>query len=326
MVPVNTGMNFRTTGMQSINGECIEMGKKTETLSCLLFISCEGPAGPQGERGPEGPQGPVGPAGAGGTVMLAGEGVPSQNTGGAGDFYLDLNSGNLYGPKADDGWGEPINLKGSKGEDGQDGQDGEDGSQIYSGDGSPSNSLGEPGDYYLDKVNFHLYGPKTESGWDSPLNLQGPPGEDGEDGEDGNANVKLFVVNGHDFAATISAQRLIHGISNGVSSVWIVYLVKDGWRFPISGYGSDGHSLYRVQIGLDSGTVDVRIRRVEGPGEEYDNIHIIQIEAETIAAKHSSNSNVAHLQNTVIPPDLDISDYYAVLEYYGLSEADAIEM
>ncbi|MCC5907318.1 MAG: hypothetical protein JJU13_13990 [Balneolaceae bacterium] len=154
----------------------------------IVGISCEGPAGPQGETGPEGPQGPVGPAGAGGTVMLAGEGVPSQNTGGTGDFYLDLTSGNLYGPKADEGWGEPLNLKGSQGEDGQDGQDGEDGqdgadgfdgkdgSQIYAGDGAPVNSLGEVGDYYLDRDNYHLYGPKTESGWGAPLDLQGPPG------------------------------------------------------------------------------------------------------------------------------------------------------
>ncbi len=187
----------------------------------LALFGCEGPAGPQGSQGPQGeqgPQGPVGPAGDGGAVMLAGQGAPSQNTGNPGDFYIDLEAGNLYGPKTDQGWGSPLNLQGPPGQDGadgqdgqdgrdgvdgkdgqdgadgqdgqdgadgqdgqdgadgQDGQDGADGSQIYAGDGPPESSLGEVGDYYLDKENYHLYGPKTGSGWGSFLNLQGPPG------------------------------------------------------------------------------------------------------------------------------------------------------
>ncbi|MCC5942352.1 MAG: hypothetical protein JJU37_12505 [Balneolaceae bacterium] len=142
----------------------------------MVNISCEGPVGPQGETGPEGPEGPVGPAGAGGAIMLAGNGEPHQNLGNRGDFYIDLAAGNLYGPKTEDSWGEPLSLQGAQGLDGTDGSDGEDGSQIYAGDGAPANSLGEIGDYYLDRENFHLYGPKTESGWGEPLDLQGPPG------------------------------------------------------------------------------------------------------------------------------------------------------
>jgi len=144
----------------------------------LMFVACEGPAGPQGEQGPVGP---VGPSGEGGSVMLAGTGEPS-SLGSSGDFYIDLSSGNLYGPKTESGWGAPLSLTGPPGQDGEDGndgsdgQDGVDGSQIYAGDGPPSNAVGEPGDYYLDTENYHFYGPKTESGWGSYLNLQGPPG------------------------------------------------------------------------------------------------------------------------------------------------------
>ena len=141
-----------------------------------LFLACEGPAGPQGEPGPQGAMGPVGPSGEGGSVMLAGTGEPSQNVGSSGDFYIDLSSGNLYGPKTDSGWGAPLSLTGPPGQDGDDGNNGEDGSQIFAGDGPPPNTIGDEGDYYLDTENYHLYGPKTGSSWGSFLNLQGPPG------------------------------------------------------------------------------------------------------------------------------------------------------
>ena len=159
-----------------------------------LFLACEGPIGPQGEPGTQGPVGPVGATGDGGSVMLAGTGEPSTNFGSAGDFYIDLSSGNLYGPKTESGWGAPLSLSGppgqdgqdgedgndgkdgADGQDGQDGQDGADGSQIFAGDGPPPNTIGDEGDYYLDTENYHLYGPKTGSSWGSFLNLQGPPG------------------------------------------------------------------------------------------------------------------------------------------------------
>ncbi|NBC03450.1 MAG: hypothetical protein GVY20_07060 [Bacteroidetes bacterium] len=153
-------------------------------LSVLLIlgfisISCEGPEGPMGPQGEQGPPGPVGPAGEG-TNIHAGEGSPDGAMGEPGDFYLDLTSGDLYGPKDEaDGWGDPVSLSGSDGQDGEDGEDGQDGSQIYAGEGVPQNDLGKEGDYYLNKSTFDLYGPKTESGWGDPINLQGPPGEDG---------------------------------------------------------------------------------------------------------------------------------------------------
>lgn len=158
----------------------------------FVAISCEGPAGSAGPAGSEGPQGPVGPAGKDGASMLAGEGTPEGSVGNTGDFYLDLTTGDLYGPKTESGWdGSLINLAGSsgeggaegprgpKGEDGDDGEDGKDGSQIFSGNSSPDNSIGNPGDFYLDKSTYELYGPKTESGWGASMNLQGPAGEDG---------------------------------------------------------------------------------------------------------------------------------------------------
>lgn len=148
----------------------------------LGIFSCEGPVGPEGPPGPPGPTGAVGPAGADGNLMHAGDGPPESGLGDPGDFYLDLTTGDLYGPKDNQGWGSPVNLSGA---DGQDGQNGQDGSQIHAGDGPPDAELGDEGDYYLDKANFQLYGPKSVDDWGEPINLQGPEGESGADGISG---------------------------------------------------------------------------------------------------------------------------------------------
>lgn len=141
------------------------------TLTFVLAgISCEGPQGPQGEQGPEGP---VGPAGEDGSVIHAGDGPPDADIGSINDYYLDQTAADLYGPKTQDGWGVPISLQGPPGEDGQDGEAGVDGSQIFAGTTEPDGSTGSPGDYYLNRSTFDLYGPKTESGWGTPINLQG---------------------------------------------------------------------------------------------------------------------------------------------------------
>lgn len=134
------------------------------------MAGCEGPAGSEGPQGPQGEQGAVGPAGEDGSVMHAGKGAPEKDVGVNGDFYLNRNTGELYGPKNDKGWGTPISLQGPPG---QDGKDGEAGSQIHSGTGAPATSLGANGDYYLDKASFELYGPKTGSGWGNPISLKG---------------------------------------------------------------------------------------------------------------------------------------------------------
>lgn len=137
-------------------------------LMAVTLAACDGPAGPMG---PQGPQGPIGPAGVDGTVMHSGQGAPAAGLGAAGDFYIDLTAGALYGPKhATDGWGTPVSLVGPEG------MPGSDGSRIHAGATPPAASLGNPGDFYLNTTTYDLYGPKTGAGWGDPINLQGPPG------------------------------------------------------------------------------------------------------------------------------------------------------
>jgi hypothetical protein len=167
---------------------------------CLAGCSKTGPAGPQGpqgEKGEQGDQGLQGIPGADGSTIYSDNGKPVADIGKSGDYYLDKNTGDLYGPKTDNGWGNPVNLKGSKGdkgatgatgpqgtkgEKGDPGQGGKDGSQMLNGTSAPASSTGNIGDYYWNKANFAMYGPKTKDGWGTGIILRGPKGEKGDPG------------------------------------------------------------------------------------------------------------------------------------------------
>jgi hypothetical protein len=135
---------------------------------------------------------------ASGNVLLVGNVLPLMSVGAVGDFYLDVTNGFIYGPKTSTTWGTGYSLQGPTGTTGNTGNTGAAGSQIYSGTGVPATTLGANGDYYLDKTNLLLYGPKTAAnGWGTPVSLAGPKGPVGPQGPQGPAggasNVKVDV-------------------------------------------------------------------------------------------------------------------------------------
>lgn len=93
------------------------------------------------------------------SILLSGNGVPTSDIGRLGDWYIDLQTGKLYGGKTLSGWGRHINLVGEKGV----------GAKIHAGFGRPSNAIGNVGDYYINITTTELYGAKTERGWSNPL-------------------------------------------------------------------------------------------------------------------------------------------------------------
>lgn len=118
----------------------------------LFFSSCS----------KNGSQGPEGTAGENGSSILTGNTDPSPSSGTNGDFYLNLQSRFLFGPKTNDNWGNGVSLSGDKGNPG---------STILSGTATPTLTVGEKGDYYIDLTKMDFYGPKTEDSWGTPITL-----------------------------------------------------------------------------------------------------------------------------------------------------------
>ena len=100
-------------------------------------------------------------------TILSGNGVPSTAIGIDGDFYIDLKSMNMYGPKVKNKWPLPISLKGPAGPIGPSGVDGKNGSS-----GASSTSVGATGPA----------GPAGPAGPSGPAGATGPQGPAGSSG------------------------------------------------------------------------------------------------------------------------------------------------
>jgi len=73
----------------------------------------------------------VGNPGADGKSVLNGSGVPGAGTGTDGDFYIDTDTNDIYGPKSGGAWGSATSLIGPTGATGADGADGADGAATW---------------------------------------------------------------------------------------------------------------------------------------------------------------------------------------------------
>jgi hypothetical protein len=113
--------------------------------------------------------------------------------GNSGDFYLNIATGMLFGPKTAGGWpATGISLAGPPGPQGDtgpagppgltgpQGPAGANGNTVLNGTGKPGDSLGNDGDFYLDTATDTLYGPKAGGTWPTPgTSLAGPAGAPG---------------------------------------------------------------------------------------------------------------------------------------------------
>ena len=115
--------------------------------------------------------GPEGPAGQDGSTILNGIINPTDDIGNIGDYYLNIESKHLFGPKKENGWGTGISLKGEKGNDGAPGIPGTPGNSVLSGLTTPSNQTGKIGDFYINISKMDFYGPKTADGWGTPISI-----------------------------------------------------------------------------------------------------------------------------------------------------------
>ena len=77
-------------------------------------------------------------------TLLSGKGAPKATVGIDGDFYIDTNKMNIYGPKTKGKWPAPVSLKGTPGTNGTNGTNGTTGATGAKGTSTPG-SDGAPG-------------------------------------------------------------------------------------------------------------------------------------------------------------------------------------
>jgi hypothetical protein len=110
-------------------------------------------------------------------TILNGRGAPDDTLGINGDFYIDIRSILLYGPKAKGKWPLPQNLQGPTGAAGTSGSDGKNGSDAKtvsnaSTSAGPAGPQGEKG----------LTGATGPAGSSGPAGATGPAGSSGSGG------------------------------------------------------------------------------------------------------------------------------------------------
>ena len=151
-------------------------------------------------------------------TILSGASVPSAKLGLNGDFYLDINSMNWYGPKKNNLWPIPISLKGTTGPVGPSGVDGKNGSSANASAGSTgaTGSAGSQGPAGATGLAGST-GPAGATGAAGPTGLTGAAGATGATGAAGatgatGASVPVTISTG-----SITFASLINGIT-GTSS------------------------------------------------------------------------------------------------------------
>lgn len=155
-------------------------------------------------------------------------------------------------------------------------------------------------------------GDEGPEGPEGPAGPAGPIGPIGIQGAPGNANVIQYNYPGYNFtsAGFSSVNLQVTTTADSMNrSAWNIYLVRaSGNTYPIPGWGLSGDSQYRVLIYHSGGKANFTITKHSGPGEDYANIRIIRIYA---------NSSIPGGRTAY--PDLDFRNYEAVCKYFGFT-------
>lgn len=118
---------------------------------------------------------------AGGQCWFDGVGAPNLTLGIPGDYYLEINTGDIY-KRYETFWDRIGNIQGNMGAQGIPGLDGKDGNVVHDGAGLPSQHDFNHGDYYIELETGDFY-KKNGEVWERLGNLTGPQGIQGPIGE-----------------------------------------------------------------------------------------------------------------------------------------------
>ena len=141
-------------------------------------------------------------------TIRSGNGVPSSSLGIDGDFYIDLKSMNIYGPKKNKLWPLPTSLRGPAGATGPSGVDGKNGSVASATTGAPGpagpkgdtgatgamGATGATGPTGPAGSNTGTAGPKGDTGATGATGATGPKGDTGSAGAIQQINLSQWVL------------------------------------------------------------------------------------------------------------------------------------
>ena len=154
-----------------------------------------------------------------------------------GTLSISLTSCNLQGPQGEQG------TQGEQGPKGDRGDSGKDGSQIYTGQGSPVDSVkGKNGDIYIDTDTGDMYC-YSDLGWVKTGNIKGNDGKDGNDGKngkDGQDGVSVLGISKTSSENGIDTYTITY--SDGHTDNFTVTNGKDGTTGAQGVPGKDGHT------------------------------------------------------------------------------------
>jgi len=142
----------------------------------------------------------------------------------------------------------------------------------------------------------------------------GPAGPIGPQGISGNANVTQYSFGSLDFTSSSQYDLAVNTTADTMNrSLWFVYLSYAGgneYFYALPGFGYDAQSYYRNTFYFNTGMSRVMhsISKYTGNGEVYTGAKIIRVYA----------NNVVSPSGRMMMPPVDVTDYNAVKNYYGL--------
>lgn len=192
-------------------------------------------------------------SGGGGTIWRDGSGPPSNGLGVDGDYYLDVDTGDVY-KKTAGTYSIVGNIQGPQGPagaNGTNGTNGTDGSVWHNGTGAPAGGLGVDGDYYLNNANGDVYW-KQAGVWAVITNITGPTGATGATGApgaDGVSTIAQTIFTNQDGQLTSSDPALFvwHITTAGPWTADLPQSPNDGEWFIIANQG-----VFTLQLSNDS--------------------------------------------------------------------------
>ena len=209
-------------------------------------------------------------------TVLSGEGVPAKSLGINGDFYIDIKTMNMYGPKKNNSWPLPVSMRGPQGPAGAAGIDGKNGSagSVSAGTAGPAGPQGPAGPAGP-KGETGATGPQgpagTNNGTTGPAGPKGDTGATGAQGPKGDTGA-AGALNINYGALTFG--NLINGVagSSAVTSQFGTFLAGKSYVLDVLIYATNAdvppYSL-KVAFAASSGSPTIATKYIVSDGYSY---------------------------------------------------------